>query len=58
MRGIKSLSFGFGLKASKRTKYFKPKEKMNNNPLFCLDEDGSGEEEDDEEETENEQEII
>lgn len=31
---------------------------MNNNPLFCLDEDGSGEEDDDEEETENEQEIV
>lgn len=58
MRGIKNLSFGFGLKASKKIKSFKIKEKMNNNPLFCLDEDGSGEEDDDEEETENEQEIV
>ena len=31
---------------------------MNNNPLFCLDENENDEEDDDEEETENEQEII
>ena len=39
-------------------KSFKSKEKMSHNPLFCLDENGSGEEEDEEDETENEQENI
>ena len=51
MRGIKNLSFGFGLKAN--TKILK---KTNNNPLSRLDEDG--EEDNVEEDTENESEIV
>ena len=51
MRGIKNLSFGFGLKAN--TKISK---KTNNNPLSRLDEDG--EEDNEEEDTDNESEIV
>ena len=51
MRGIKNLSFGFGLKAN--TKILK---KTNNNPLSRLVEDG--EEDNEEEDTDNESEIV
>ena len=53
MRGIKNLSFGFGLKAN--TKILK---KTNNNPLSRLEEDEDGEEDNEEEDTDNESEIV
>jgi len=52
MRGIKNLSFGFGLEANTK----KILKKTNNNPLFRLDEDENDERDDEEEE--NELEIV